>query len=278
VIAWLTIACGANPVYIVEGTVVEVRPPDSVVLDHEEIPGFMAAMVMPFDVADPASLAELSPGDRVVARFEVSSRGSRLTQIRVTAEGSAPEVAEGPTPLRVGDVMPALTLPTHDGSTIALGPEQPDRVALTFIYTRCPEPAFCPAMFARLQALDAALSDAAGVRLVAVTLDPDHDTPDVLAAHAAKLGLTQRFALVRAPDLEALAMRAGLPVVRTEGSIEIAHGLRLLVLDRGGKLLERYDDARFPLDRVVTQLRTGAPAGDPNRSGTLTLDATEPQR
>jgi protein SCO1/2 len=166
--------------------------------------------------------------------------------------------------------MPAVTLPTHDGETVVLGPEQTDRVALTFVYTRCPEPAFCPAMFARLQALDAALADEPGIRLVAVTLDPDHDTPEVLAAHAATLGLSDRFALVRAPDLEALAMRAGLPVVRNEGSWDIAHGLRLLVLDRGGRLVERYDDARFPLERVASQLRTGSPSGDPNQSGTVT--------
>ncbi len=269
-IAWLTIACGADPAYIVEGTVVEVRPPAAVVLDHEKIPGLMDAMVMPFDVADPASLTGLSPGDRVVARYELGREGGKLTRIRVTARGQAPEGADGPLPLRIGDVLPAVELPAHDGKTIALGPEQADRVALTFVYTRCPDPAFCPAMFARLQALDAALADAAGVRLVAVTLDPDHDTPEVLTAHAAKLGLSDRFALVRAPDLESLAMRAGLPVVRTEGSWEVAHGLRLLVLDRGGRLVERYDDVRFPFDRVVSQLRTGSPQGDPAVSGTVT--------
>ena len=42
------------------------------------------------------------------------------------------------------------------------------------------------------------------------------------------------------------------------------------MLDRGGILIERYDDARFPLDRVASQLRTGAPRGDPATSGTVT--------
>jgi protein SCO1/2 len=230
----------------------------------------MDAMTMPFDVDDPSMLGGLAPGDQVVARYVVGEGGGRLTRLRVTGHGPAPETVTGPAPIRVGETLPAVTLATHDGGALTLGPGQADRVALTFIYTRCPDPAFCPAMMGRLQALDAALADTPGVALVAVTLDPDHDTTEVLRGHAAALHLSPRFRLARAPDLDALALSAGLPVVRTAGQVEIAHGLRLLVLDRGGRLIERYDDARFPLDRVVRQLTTGNPTGDPTQSGTVT--------
>jgi protein SCO1 len=270
VIALLLAACGSGSTYIVEGTVVELRPPGVVVLDHEDIPGLMGGMTMPFDVADPAMLEGLHPGDRIVARYTLSIDGSKLTRLRVTGRGVVPEVVQPPAPVRVGEILPAVTLATHTGGTRFLGPDQADRVALTFVYTRCPEPAFCPAMMGRLQALDAALAEAKEVAIVAVTLDPPHDTPEVLAAYGATLGLSPRFELARAPDLEALALTAGLPIVRTPDSVEIAHGLRLLVLDRGGRLIERYDDARFPLDRVVQQLTTGAPSGDPTQSGTVT--------
>lgn len=277
-IPWLPalLACGGGDVFIVEGTVVEVRAPHEVVLDHEEIPGLMGAMVMPFDVAHPALLDGLKPGTRVVARYRVAEEGSELVRIRVTGQGPAPDIAVGPVPVRVGERIPETRLATHDGATLVLGADQGERVLLTFIYTRCPRPEFCPAIVARLVALDQALGEAEGVRLVAVTLDPEHDTPEVLTDYAAKVGATARWRFARAEGgptaLDDLAMRAGLPVIReVPGSPgEIGHGVRLLVLDRDGKLIERYDDTRFPQDRVVQQLTTGAPQGDPRNSGTAT--------
>lgn len=261
------VACWRGDVYIVEGTVVEVHPPDEVVLDHEEIAGLMGAMIMPFPVADPALLDGLEPGTRVVARYELEDQGGKLINVRITGHGPAPERATGPVPVRVGEVLPETRLTAHDGTPIVLGPNQTDRVALTFVYTRCPQPEFCPAMITRLQALQQALGDATGVRIVAVTLDPAWDTVEVLAGFAGQVGADPRWSFARADDLDATAMRAGLSVMK--GEAEIAHGLRMLVLDRGGTLLERYDDAKFPIDRVVTQLTTGAPTGDPANSGTI---------
>lgn len=266
------LACGGDPTYIVEGTVVEVNAPAEVVVDHEDIPGLMSAMVMPFTVADPRMLDGVTPGDRVLARYELGRTGGRLTRLRVTGHGPPPEVDEGPVPLHAGDVLPTTSLALHDGTSLVLGAGHEERVALTFVYSRCPLPEFCPAIVARLQALQEALGDAAGVRIVAVTLDPAYDTPEVLARWAGTVGAGPRWSFARA-DLAALsdlAARAGLPVVRQEGVPDIGHGVRLLVLDRGGRLIERYDDARFPLDRVVSQLTTGGPPMPPGSSGTLT--------
>jgi protein SCO1/2 len=275
---WLLAACFDGDVYIVEGTVVEVGP-DEVTLDHEPVAGLMGAMVMPFPVADKALLEGLQPGDKVIARYELDEASGKLVQVRVVGHGPVPRPAtpEGLVPVRVGERMAPRTLALHGvdlpgGTPLRLGPEQTERVALTFIYTRCPQPEFCPAMIARLQQLQAALGDTTDpVRIVAVTLDPAYDTPQVLSAYAAQVGAGPRWQFARAAEgeLDGLAMLAGLPVMPDpEGGPKIGHGLRLLVLDRGGVLLERYDDARFPTDRVVAQLLTGAPTGDPNQSGT----------
>jgi protein SCO1 len=269
-ISILLAGCFGGDAYIVKGVVVEVHPPTEVVLDHEDIPGLMGPMVMPFEVTDPALLEGLTPGDQVTARYVVRQEGGALVNLRVTGHGPAPVVDTGPVPLRVGQKMPATTLPLADGTPLALGPDQQERVALTFVYTRCPQPEFCPAMITRLQALQASLGEEPGARIVAVTLDPEYDTAEVLQTYAGAAGAGPRwsFARVVEPELADLAMRAGLPVLRNGG--EIGHGLRLLVLDRGGALIERYDDANFPIDRVVGQLKTGGPAGDPANSGTLT--------
>lgn len=289
--------CGGGQVFIVEGTVVEVHPPTEVVIDHAAIPGLMGAMVMPFEVADPTLLSALEPGSKVVARYRVSEQGSAIVALRITGHGPAPTVATGPAPLRIGERLPrAFTLTAHDGSTVVVGPHpgdaDGDRVALTFVYTRCPRPEFCPATVAKLQAIRAALGDdVSAVRLVAVTLDPAYDTVDVLAAFAATAGAAAPawvFARAEPDALADLAMYAGLPVLRPDASAgasggasaepaEIAHGLRVAILDRDGALIERYDDLGFDVARVVTQLRTGAPTGDPGNSGTISAppDSTQ---
>lgn len=270
-IAWLAWSCAQDPSYIVEGTVVEVSSPTRVVVDHEDIAGLMPAMVMPFDVSDPALLTGVAPGARILARYELRADGAKLTAVRVTGQGPPPAVASGPAPLRLGERLPAFVVPTHDGGSVVLGPDQTERVALTFVYTRCPLPEFCPAMTARLAALEQALGDAEGVRILAVTLDPGHDTLEVLSGYAATAGAGPRwrFGRLEAGSVADLAMYGGLQALaQADGSI--AHASRLVILDRGGRLVERYDDTRFPLDRVVTQLTTGGPDMLPGVSGTLT--------
>lgn len=264
------LACWGDRAYIVEGTVVEVHAPDEIVVDHEDIPNLMPAMVMPFKVAEPAMLDGVRPGSRIVARYELLDDGSRFTRLRVVGQGEPPATRSGPVPVRAGELLPPYEIPLDDGSTLVLGPDQSERVALTFVYTRCPIPEFCPAMMGRLQALEAALGEGEG-RLIAVTMDPTYDTLPVLAAWGGEQGAGPRlrYGRVEPEVLADLAMSAGLPVsVQDDGTI--GHGLRLLVLDRKGRLIERYDDARFPLERVVSQLRSGEPLMPPGNSGTVT--------
>jgi len=265
----LLLACGGES-YVVEGIVVEVHP-KSVVIDHREIPGFMGAMTMPFQVSDPALVEGLEPGHLVLARLEIGEEmGGTLTKIRVTGKGPAPEVVDdGPLPLRSGQVFPSLAIPTHDGAAAMLGPDQGGALVLTFLYTRCPIPEACPAIIARMQALQEALPTDS--QILALTLDPEHDTAAVLKTYAQTVGADGskwRFGRLERESLADLALLAGLPVRREGG--QILHGLRTLVIDGNGKLVERYDDNNWPLDRVVEQLATGAPPAPPGISGTLT--------
>lgn len=265
-ILWLFACTGANT-YIVEGTVLEVHE-DSVTLDHKDIEGLMSAMIMDFDVSDPALLEGLVPGHQVVARYALEPRGGQLTKIRITGKGPPPKVKVGPMSVQSGKAWPRTEVTGHDGATFVVGAGQERPTALTFLYTRCPIPEMCPALVGRLQALQAQLTDDDDVQLVALTLDPTHDTVEVLGTYAESVGAGPkwRFGRVAAEQLPDMALLAGMNVVE-EGE-QIIHGLRLLVLDGEGRLIERYDDARFPADRVLTQLRTGGPPAPEGSSGT----------
>ncbi len=64
------------------GKVVSVdKAAKSVTVDHEEIPGFMGAMAMPYPVKDEALLDNLSAGDPVTAEVVVDPSGMWLENI-----------------------------------------------------------------------------------------------------------------------------------------------------------------------------------------------------
>jgi protein SCO1/2 len=271
----LLFACQVDHPYIVEGTVVEVVSPTEVVVDHKEVKGLMGPMVMPFRAREASVFAGLEPGDVIAARFEIAEDGGYITLVRET--GKVPPPARlapppGDAPIGHGAAFPAHTLALAEGGTLSLGPNQGAPVLLTFLYTRCPVPEMCPTTVRRLASVQAEVAGRA--RLIAVTLDPAHDTPEHLLSYGAAVGAqpgTWSFARVEGEALTRLALHAGLTVL-PEGE-QISHSARWLVISADGRLIERYDDQSFPLERVVSQLLTGAPAGPGGSPGTLTAPA-----
>lgn len=227
-------------------------------VDHEPIEGVMPAMVMGFGLA-PWEASALSPGDVVEARLLDTDYGWQLVELETVGRTDV-ALRSDVQPVEVGQVLPRTELVAEDGSSIVVGEGQGTRTLLTYIYTQCPDPTFCPAIGARLAGLQGKL--AAG-RIVTVTLDPENDTTQVLAAWGELMGAdTTRWRLARAEPLvlQELALRGGQRVTVDGGRISHLH--RILVLDEDGTLIERYDDDRWPTERVVEQLATGAPRAE----------------
>ncbi|MGA2482766.1 MAG: copper-binding protein [Candidatus Acidiferrales bacterium] len=61
----------------------------SLVVNHGDIPGFMSAMTMPYDVADPRELEGLGPGDQIRAELVVVRGVAHLEKIAVVAKAKA---------------------------------------------------------------------------------------------------------------------------------------------------------------------------------------------
>jgi protein SCO1/2 len=74
--------------YHLAGKVVSIdQQQASVMVDGQEIVGFMAAMTMPYSVRDPKLLAPLGPGDEITADVVVTDDGAYLENIVVTKKG-----------------------------------------------------------------------------------------------------------------------------------------------------------------------------------------------
>lgn len=87
--------------------------------------------------------------------------------------------------------VPDFTLANRDGRTVRLGDLAGGPWIADFVFTRCT--ASCPVMSGKMARLDRELAPPPRVRLVSFSVDPEHDTPAVLARYAASYAASPRW-------------------------------------------------------------------------------------
>jgi protein SCO1 len=232
-------------------------------IKHEDIAGFMPAMTMPYKVRDPQQYANLAPGDLITATLVVGQTEAHLSKIDKT--GHAPiENTGGPAItdsqiLKTGDAVPDTKLVDENNAPRPLTSLKGHRVALTFMYTTCPQPDFCPLMdrnFAAVQNEIKKTPALGDVRLVSVSFDPAHDTPAVLKTHAKGLQADPavwHFVTASADDIKGFAAQFGVIAEPSEESPAIlTHNLSTAVIDADGRLVKiRPGNMWTPADLIA---------------------------
>lgn len=239
-------------------------------IKHEDIPGYMPGMVMSFTPADPGEIDRRKPGELVRATLVVRDLDSELKDITVT--GTAPldaQVARNASVpvLAPGDAVPEGDFLDQDGRERHLSQWRGSVVVLTFIYTRCPLPDFCPRMdrnFLALQKQLGAAGLAEKVSLVSVSFDPSYDTPPVLKKHAAAIGADPanwRYLTGDVRTIERFAAQFGVSIIRNPGDArDITHNLRTAVIDPGGRLADVFSGNQWTVEDVLAAIRKVLPA------------------
>ena len=253
--------------YEVRGQILSVDPERrEVLVNHEDIPGFMPAMTMPYKVQDPALLEGKTPGDLITATLVVEEVDAYLSTLTTTGRAPLDSPPAGPAItdadlLREGEVVPDHALIDQTRAARPMGSLRGHWVALTFIYTRCPMPDFCPLMdkqFAQAQEEIRKTPELADVRLVSATLDPDFDTPAVLAQHAKTLGADPRiwhFVTGDRDEVLAFAKRFGVITEPGEPGAPVVHNLRTAVIDPQGRLVKTYSGSAWSPAELVADLK-----------------------
>jgi protein SCO1/2 len=276
VVALLLVAgCGRQPEhppreYQLKGQILSIKPEEQEVLvKHDDIPGFMPAMTMPYKVKSASLLEGKQPGDLITATLEVADLSANLTTITKTGNAPIEDPSAGPEitasdMVAEGGTVPDRPLVDQDSSPRPLSSLRGHRVALTFIYTRCPMPDFCPLMDRNFQQVQDAIkktSELADVQLVSVTIDPDFDTPAVLKKHAQGLkadAKTWHFVTGNREDVAGFAKSFGVTVDAPAGS-PLVHNLRTAVIDPQGRLVKAYSGNMWTPAELVADLKA-APA------------------
>jgi protein SCO1/2 len=240
-----------------------------VTVRHEDIRGFMPGMTMPFAVRDRRLLDGRERGELITATLVVAENVAYLSAIRRTGLAAVPE-SDPPAPVDVvatGERVPDASFVDQNGRARRLADWRGQAIAVTFVYTRCPLPDFCPLMdrhFHRVQreiAQDASLRGR--VHLISVSFDPTYDTPEVLAAHAARLSADPAHwsFLTALPagreELDRFASRFGVSIIRQtdKSDAEIVHNLRTAVIDSRGELVAILSGTDWTPSDLLAQLR-----------------------
>lgn len=254
--------CRFSRTYEVRGRVVGFGDdPHTLFIQHEEIPGYMPAMMMPFRTPDTAAVARLSPGDPIAFTFHVTRDSAWITDIRRLPPGTRLNLDAGPRPtlhglplLQEGDPLPDATLLTQDSLHLRLSDLRGRALLLTFIYTRCPVPDFCPLMSRRFQQLQEPLKARFGdrTRLLTISFDPAYDTPSVLRRYAQQYTDDTRhwiFATGDTTTIRRLATQFGVHYEAAAG--EIIHNLTTALVAPDGRIGRIWRGNRWTTDEVL---------------------------
>ncbi len=170
------------------------------------------------------------------------------------------------TELRKLATVPPFALTERSGKTITNHDLAGKIWVADFIYTTCPGP--CPIITAGMAKLQDATAHDPRVQLVSFTVDPQTDTPEVLAKYADRFGADpNRWWFLTGPEkpLYDLIQNGFFQVVQDnrgqpprEGQYTVTHSTYLALVDAGGHLRGFYDgagaDSRTDLLRDIKTL------------------------
>jgi protein SCO1/2 len=263
--------------YPLRGKIVSTDPTTGeATIDHQAIPGFMDAMMMPYKLRDARVLSELHPGDMITADVLVSQTPDGAVYVDhfvVTGQAKPdyrPAVAYHVP--QAGDKVPDFKLVNEEGRPIHLAQFRGKAVLLTFVYTRCPLPDFCPRVthnFAVIEKSLAAYPELYGnTHLLCASFDPDGDTPERLRSYgesymgsmAPKAFAHWDFAVSSKTELQSMAQWFDVGLTR-EADGTITHTLSTTLIGPDGKVIRFYAGNEWTPQEVMSDLAKLYPRG-----------------
>ncbi|HMB89455.1 MAG TPA: SCO family protein [Rhodothermales bacterium] len=250
----LTVGCGLQRSYEGQGRIVGFGDDGrTVIIEHEDIPRLMPAMTMPFQVQDSTELTSFAQGDALRFTLHLSRDSSWIADLIPLPDSAVARHPAGApdafldataTPLlEPGDAVPVATLVNQAGETINLADFQGRALLLTFIYTRCPLPDFCPLLSRQFQRLQPVLANRFGdeVHLLSISFDPAYDTPATLRDYARRYTQntsTWSFTTGSEEAIADLASRFGVFFAANGDTFD--HNLTTALIDQEGRVVHLW--------------------------------------
>lgn len=257
--------------YHLKGTVVQVdKAQKHLVVNHEEIPGFMGAMTMPYPVVDAQTLEKVSPGDQITADVVVTPSEIHLENVVVVkkSDGKTSPTGARLQPSDQGATVPDFALVNQDGKHVRLAHYRGKSVLLTFIYTRCPLPDYCPLMTHNFAEIEKTIETTpelyAKTHLLSISFDSQYDTPKVLRNYA-RAFVTDRgqqtfehweFAAIPAAEKNDVTKFFDVFVMQEQG--QITHSMSTAIISPDGRIYKAYNGNDWKPADVLADLTSCA--------------------
>lgn len=241
------------------GVVLAVQPVErTIVIRHEAISNYMGAMTMPFKVKNAATLAGWQRGDKITFQLHVTDTESwvdhfiKIGSVTLPSEPARSEASQpAVSPAGAGGSGDKLSPPrpslgdfpfTNElGQPVTLNSFRGQALAVTFFYTRCPLPDFCPRLSKNFQAASqklAALPHApTNWHFLSVSFDPEFDSPAMLRAYGETYHYDPaHWSFLTGPrdKIAELAQQCG--VTYEPDGATINHNFRTLIVDASGHM------------------------------------------
>ena len=159
--------------------------------------------------------------------------------------------------------VPAFSLTDQRGGTVSDADLRGSVWVANFVFTRCPS--VCPMLTAKFKALQERVGPVAGVKYVSISVDPAHDTPDVLSAYADKFGadpkrwqfLTGSLETIEETVVRGFKIHVGQPTPSATDPtlVEIMHGEHLVLVDAEGVIRGYYRAEEPELAELAKDVR-----------------------
>ena len=234
----------------------------------DAIAGYMDAMEMEFEVGP--KLPALKAGDAI--EFRMVRRGGKLfaedVRLGTTVNFESEPMAAGQLtamngllhpaakPLAVGEAVPDFALTDQTGRLVRLSGMRGKVVALTFGYSRCPNPNYCFRLSHNLEQVRAQVGSG-DLELVTIMIDPEHDQGAALRQYAAVFGADAgdwHFLTGQVERIREIAGWFGMNFWSEDGAI--THSLHTVVIDRRGRMAVNLEGNEFTAGQLGDLVRT----------------------
>jgi protein SCO1/2 len=249
------------------GVVEELKPESrTVVIRHGAISNYMAAMTMPFKVKAPKELAGVRVGDEISFQLHVTGTESWVDQFAKIgtvplsekarpADSPPPQIQAAPASHPLLDYKFTNELE----QAVSLNDFRGQALAVTFFYTRCPLPEYCPRLSKNFQEAAqklAAMTNApANWHFLSISFDTEFDTPALLKAYGESYQYDPAHwsFLTGPPDkIAELARGSGVTYEADNGTIN--HNFRTLIIDATGHLQMIFPTGGNLSDQIAAEI------------------------
>jgi protein SCO1 len=243
----------------------------TLLVKHDEIPGYMPAMTMEFAVTI-GDVLNAHEGQRIRAEMVQRDDGEialeKIWPVDAVADatvGAAGGALRQDTSIRgrrayreVGENLPDFALYDQTGKVVSAARFRGKQIMLNFIFTRCQVAQMCPLSTANMTATQRKAKEAGvkDIEFVSITLDPEYDTPGVLLTYAKQRGIdTTNFSFLTGPEsaIKDLLTQFGV-LADFEGSI-LKHTVSTMLIDAQGKIIWRVDGSQWSPDEFVAKMK-----------------------